>query len=98
MISSQQLQTQYIDLYKVLREYTWPMRIVELIADLEIAIFQMFPSMENVRSIAGRLLSEIDRTIPEPEDQEEVNKMLIELQDKCDDTVFCKIMIMDPIN
>jgi len=50
MVSAKQIQNSYIKLYESLRSYVWPLSIVEGIADLEIAVYKAFPSIEAIQA------------------------------------------------
>lgn len=49
MISANELQNSYVQLYKQVREYIWPLSTVEHLADLEVSIYSRFPDMEDIR-------------------------------------------------
>lgn len=65
MISSQDIQNMYIDLYTKLRNYIWPIDIVSTIADLEVACYQLFPSVENIKITLMKLKSMCKEQIKE---------------------------------
>lgn len=48
-ISNLDLQQLYIDLYKELRRYIWPINTVSAIADLEVATFKACPTLDDIR-------------------------------------------------
>lgn len=48
-ISNLDLQQLYIDLYKELRRYIWPINTVSAIADLEVATFKVCPTLDDIR-------------------------------------------------
>lgn len=47
-ISNLELQQLYIDLYKELRRYIWPIGTVSAIADLEVNTFKACPTLEDI--------------------------------------------------
>lgn len=49
MISSNDIQVAYVNLYKQLRKYIWDYDIVEKLADLEILVYNRFPDMDSVK-------------------------------------------------
>lgn len=55
MISGKQFQNSYNNLYQVLRNYIWPLRIVESIAELEIAVYKVFPNIEDIQNAFNHL-------------------------------------------
>lgn len=59
MISLQDLQRAYIKLYKKLREYIWDVSTVEDLAELEVAVYNRFPNIREVRSYTTKLRSDI---------------------------------------
>lgn len=50
MVTSKQIQNLYTKLYPCLREYIWPMDNVVDIAELEIAVFDRFPDLDNIKN------------------------------------------------
>lgn len=50
MTNANELQAAYVKLYRCMREYVWSFSTVELLAELEIAIYARFPDMDLVRS------------------------------------------------
>ena len=87
MISSVVIQTQYQKLYSALREYLWPFDTVELIADLEIACYQAFPAIEDVKSRISNLRREISSVL---KDDEELSTQFDEFEEMLNgqDTVY----------
>ena len=49
MISGNELQNAYIDLYSELRRYIWSYQDVRTLANLEIETFKRFPDIDQVR-------------------------------------------------
>lgn len=49
MITLQDLTREYVKLYECVRRYIWPYDTVEDLAELEIAIYNRFPNIEDVR-------------------------------------------------
>ena len=80
MITSAQLQNAYIRMYKHMRDYIWPFYTIQLLADLEVAIFSAFPDMETVRRLVNSLYTEIRPILQE---DEEFNRKFTELKDLC---------------
>lgn len=58
MISSNELQSAYIKLYALLREYIWDFETARQIAKLEVAIYDRFPNLRNIRRILDTLRSD----------------------------------------
>lgn len=84
MITTNDLQRLYVDMYKQIREYLWPFRIVEAIADLEIACYKAFPDIDEVKKNFTRLSSEI-KFQADKEDDEELLKSIEKFQKFLDD-------------
>ena len=58
----------YIRLYRQLRNYIWPYETVEHIAELEIAIHNRFPNLQDVRKYFNLLCNDIRRSEIKDED------------------------------
>ena len=84
MITTNDLQRLYVDMYKQIREYLWPFRIVEALADLEVACYKAFPDIDEVKKIFTRLSSEI-RFQADKEEDEDLLKSLEKFQKFLDD-------------
>ena len=64
MISQNELQSLYRDLYVCIRKYMWPFHIVEHIADLEIECYKAFPDLDLVRdrlAVLNRDMTDVSR-------------------------------------
>lgn len=90
MISAKKLQNQYNSLYIQIRKYLWPFETVQLLADLEEAIYRKFPDLNQISSILDKFKLRIDS---EFKDDEELKSEFDKLYDlvKSDDTVFSKL-------
>lgn len=55
LMSFNELQNRYIQLYKLLRNYIWEYDIVELIADLEVLTFTAFTDKEELKKALDAL-------------------------------------------
>lgn len=90
MISSAELQYEYTKLYALLREYLWPIDIIEVISDLEVACYTAFPDMNKVKSAFGKLRKATKEIEKEDED---LKKRLESFQTLLDgaDGVYCKL-------
>ena len=78
MIAAKQLQRDYRKLYIELRKTIWPFRIVEMIADLEIAVYKTFPDMQEVKQSYAKLKREVLRLIKDDEALDEAFDKLSE--------------------
>lgn len=85
MVSVKELQQEYNKLYIILREYVWPMYVVENLADLEISIYQAFPDKDLVLLFLNRLASNINKAIPVEEDQIAANNCIDKIRDLCNE-------------
>lgn len=89
MISSAELQYQYNKLYEMLRQYLWPIDVIEVIADLETACYTAFPDLANVR----RQFDKIRKATRDLSEDEELKKRIDEFQKLLDsgDNLYMKI-------
>lgn len=90
MITTNDLQRCYIDLYKRLREYLWPFSTVELIADLEVATFCSFPDINDVSSKLNRLCIDIRDCAKEDNDMNDAIDSMRKLLSSGSE-IYCKI-------
>lgn len=90
MITTNDLQRCYIDLYKRLREYLWPFSTVELIADLEVATFCSFPDLNDVSSKLNRLCIDIRDCSRDDKDMQDAIDAMRKLLSS-ESEVYCKI-------
>ena len=67
MISANEIQKQYVALYKTIRNYIWPFRVVNCLADLEIAVYETFPDVADINVKFQRLNVELRETAKEDE-------------------------------
>lgn len=81
MISSALVQRDYNRLYKELRRYIWDFQVVESIADLEIEVYRLCPTMMYIREKFEKLRSEIREIEYEDED-------LKKSMDRFEDTIY----------
>lgn len=84
MITTNDLQRFYVDMYRQIREYLWPFRIVEALADLEIACYKAFPDIDEVKQCFRRLSSEI-KFQADKEENEDLLKSIDKFQKFLDD-------------
>ena len=62
MVSATKFQNAYKDLYEQLYKFLWDFKTVELIANLEIAVFQVFPEMQAIEKAYAELLRDVKRS------------------------------------
>lgn len=68
MLSYTELQSAYVDLYIQLRKYIWDFNTVEHIADLEIEVYRIFPSISDVSNAFNKLDSDIKFIVSDDDD------------------------------
>lgn len=68
IIDMQDISHEYVRLYRELRNYIWPYDTVEHIAELEIAIHNRFPNLQDVRKYFNLLCQDINRSEVDDED------------------------------
>lgn len=59
MVNSKLLQNLYNDMYVIIRERLWPMSVINILANLEISIYDALPDLENVRKYSKDLEREV---------------------------------------
>ena len=90
MLNAKLLQNSYDKLYTSLRKYIWPIHVVDMIADLEISIYKVFPDLLEVRNYYNRLKLECLRYIPDDEDMKSKFEDFREILESSDE-VFSKL-------
>ena len=90
MISAKELQRKYRKLYVALRNYIWPFRVIEYIADLEIAVYQTFPDIFNVKIAFNVLRINCLRLVPDDEEMIKAFDAFEELLES-EDTLYAKL-------
>lgn len=70
MVSANELQNLYNDIYVQMRMYIWDFGTIELLADFEIAVYQRFPDISAVVKAFDKLRSEVSSTDIYREDKE----------------------------
>lgn len=85
MITSTDLQRNYVKIFSLMRNYVWTFDIVECLADLEVATYNAFINVEEVRRCFDRLKSLIrDVTRNDEELKEALDKFqsILDLQEE----------------
>lgn len=90
MISQNEIQSLYMDLYRSIRKYLWPFNTVVHIADLEIECYKAFPDIELLRDRLKVLSSDVASVSRE---DEELNDALEAFSDALNNvtTVYNKL-------
>lgn len=71
LINNVDFQNCYVELYKCLREYIWDFDTVCQIADLELACYKTFPSIQEIQSCLNRLRSSVYNVVSEDNDMKD---------------------------
>jgi hypothetical protein len=78
----------YVKLYRELRNYIWPYETVEHIAELEIAVHNRFPNLQDVRTYFNLLCQDINRSDIEDEDLDRAIEQFRSYIESDDSTVY----------
>lgn len=84
MISTNDLQRCYVKIYKCLMHYIFDFDTVEALADFEIAVYRVFPDMDEISNKLTRLKSQL-RYIGLTDD-EDLNKAFDKFEELIEDT------------
>ena len=90
MISSAEIQSAYVNLYRNIRNYIWDFKTVECLAELEIAVYTSFPDITDVRNKFNQLYIDIRSQFEEDEEFKKAAEEFKELIEK-DETFYSKI-------
>ena len=90
MITANQLQRQYVKWYRQLRNYIWPYNIVCALADVEVAIYRVFPALNEVKQAVYKLKSLCYRYVKDDQELIDEFETLIELIEE-NSTIYSKI-------
>ena len=83
VITSSDIQVKYEQLYKFLMEFLWEFKVVQDIANLELAIFKRFPDKEEMEKCLRNLKLNISYTYNElsEDDEKEFKEAVEDLED-----------------
>lgn len=90
MISAAELQNAYIKFYEQMRKYIWMFATVELLAELEVAVYSSFPDIDNIRRLYNSLWPDIRSTSLEDEEFKKAADAFNELI-QTSDTFYSKL-------
>lgn len=90
MITSKELQNKYNTLYTCLRNYVWPMIVIESIADVEVDTYSSFPDLNILSSKLTKLENEVSRYLTDDEDLNSAFNEFHELLNS-NDTLYAKL-------
>lgn len=96
MISSLRIQSAYVDLYTQVRKYIWDFATVEKLADLEVAVYKTFPSMEDVSKCFDKLRSDLKSKEKDDEDLKNACDKFKQVIDSDSETYF-KVYQVDEV-
>ena len=87
IITSSDIQVKYEHLYKFLMDFLWEFRVVQALANLEIAIFKRFPDKDEMSRCLRLLNQEIRSTYNElsRDDEPEFKEAYEELEEAIED-------------
>lgn len=81
----------YVKLYRELRNYIWPYETVEHIAELEIAVHNRFPNLQDVRTYFNLLRQDINRSNIDDEDLDKAVEQFESYIESDDNTVYATL-------
>lgn len=88
-MNHKELKKAYIKLYSEMMKYIWPVNTVELLAELETSVCNVFPIMSDVRNNFRRLRADVAADL---RDDEDMKKAFDAFQEKIDnDVTFANI-------
>ena len=93
VITSSDIQVKYEQLYKFLMQFLWEFRVVQSIANLELAIFKRFPDKDEMLNCLRQLKLEISHTYndmaedDEPEFRDAVDDAVVKVSDDAKDII-----------
>lgn len=87
----------YVRLYRQLRNYIWPYETVEHIAELEIAVHNRFPNLQDVRKYFNLLCQDINRSDIDDEDLDKAIKQFESCINTEDSTVYANLPKMEEV-
>ncbi len=71
VITSQDIQNSYINLYYFMMDYLWDLKVVKELAELEISIYKRFPDKDEMSNCLHKLHYDIQNTYNELADDGE---------------------------
>ena len=79
MVNSSDIQTAYNKFYVCMRNYIWDFKTVDLLAELEIAIYHRFPNIDETKNLLGKLRSKINKMLQTDEELKHAYDDLLEV-------------------
>ena len=81
-MNHKELKKAYIKLYSAMMKYIWPVNTVELLAELETSVCNVFPIMSDVRNNFRRLRADVAADLRDDEDMKKAFDAFEEKIDK----------------
>ena len=91
LISLKDLQRVYEDMYLEIMRYVWSFEAVKKLADLEVATYNRFPDLDEVRKAFSELRRYIEPTVVEDEELKKAVENFESVINSAND-VYAKIM------
>ena len=81
MISSTDFQQAFVRLFSAMRKYVWEFNVIEMLADLEVAIYDAFMNVPNAKQVFEKLQKEVKYKVTDDEDLDDALAEMAELFD-----------------
>ena len=91
MVSSKELQNEYIKMYTQLRNYIWGFDTVEKLANLEIEVYNSFPDIAKIQSTFNMLYQDVRHIFSEDDELAEAVASFKELIESVDGDFYLKL-------
>ena len=82
MVNAYTFQNNYIELYKQVRKYIWPLHVIQNLVDLEIETYKKFPDLDSLRNIFKKFKESLGHV---PDEDEDLEKALNVFEESLDD-------------
>jgi hypothetical protein len=92
MIQQTQIQAVYNDLYEQISKYIWPFNTIEILADLEIAVYTAFPDLSKISRLLKSLEIDLKKAAEDDSELQEAIDAFNELL-KGNQEIFIKIPV-----
>ena len=91
MICSKDLQRVYVKFFELMRNYIWEFPIVEILADVEVGIFDSFIDADKLRKDFMKLQTNIQPILKDDKELKEVTDKLKSLIDDLTDQQYADL-------
>jgi hypothetical protein len=82
---------EYVNLYKIIRNYIWDFKTVCQIADLELSCYESCPNIGNIKVRLQTLKQSMFNTIQDDDDLREAFEQFEELLEDSNNTYYCPL-------